>query len=125
MGIPFVEHGRDYHGCDCYGLVRLVLLEQFGTPLPELLVGYADTRARQEIARMIDVTRPLLPFAVVVFPRPGDVVLIRNGGALCHFGVMVTARLLLHSEDPAGPRFDLISSPLLKPRIEGIYRHAA
>lgn len=126
MGIPFVDHGRDRTGCDCYGLSRLILLEQFAIPaaaLPLLLVGYVDTQDRAEIARMINVHLPLLDFGPVFHPRPGDVVLIRNGGSACHLGVMVTRNLVLHTEASAGPRFDDIHRPHISPRVEGIYRY--
>lgn len=123
MQIPFVEKGRGPLGCDCYGLVRLVLAERYRLVLPELLAGYASTCDRAEIADLIDLQRPLLGFDPVEQPQPGDVVHIRQLSQGCHLGIMVTPQLVLHTEAPAGPRCERIAAPTLRPRILGFYRH--
>lgn len=33
IGVPFVDKGRSRGGCDCWGLVRMVMLEQRGVEL--------------------------------------------------------------------------------------------
>jgi cell wall-associated NlpC family hydrolase len=50
IGLLFREHGRD--GADCWGLVRLVLAEQFDINLPANVAGYAWTEDAPDIAVM-------------------------------------------------------------------------
>ena len=42
IGIPFVSGGRDKTGCDCYGLVRLILQNEYNIELPLLSGDYTN-----------------------------------------------------------------------------------
>ena len=50
MAVPYLDHGRDEHGLDCWGFVRLVrhlhhgfpLLDSFGTVDPDDKAGMTD-----------------------------------------------------------------------------------
>ncbi len=48
LGIPYREGGRGWDGCDCWGLVRLILLEERGIALPL----FSDVRSTEDFVRM-------------------------------------------------------------------------
>lgn len=129
IGLPFKEKGRDRDGVDCWGGVRLVLLEQAGIETPAYLAGYEGTgRAdAEDIARLIAGGLP----DYLEIPRdagaerPLDVVLMRRRGLPLHVGIVAAPGWMLHAErgaDMAAARyhgFDIWQS------IIGFYRHLA
>ena len=60
VGIPFVSGGRDRDGADCYGLARLVRMEQFGDTPPLLSGDYTDADNFAETEALMRSQRPLL-----------------------------------------------------------------
>ena len=53
LDIPFVERGRDRSGVDCWGLVRLVLQEQFGIEVPSYSDEYVSTCDNGRLAGVV------------------------------------------------------------------------
>ncbi len=53
IGIPFAERGRTRAGCDCWGLVRLVLAERFGIELPSYADGYETVKDHGRLVELI------------------------------------------------------------------------
>jgi cell wall-associated NlpC family hydrolase len=121
IGIPFVDHGRDESGCDCWGLVRLVYRNEYGIELSDLGPLYQNT---EDAAGMKQVFLAALPqWRQVEKPEIGDVVLLRIMGNPIHVGIVIDDGKMLHVEqglDSVVERFD--SSMWLK-RIEGFFRH--
>ncbi len=120
IGLPFVDHGRDRSGVDCWGLVRLVLMEQFDITLGDYV--YRDTFDQQAIpaafaAGAIDWRR-------VEHGQAGDVALLRVGGRPMHCGLVIEEGLMLHVESGLkGAFIEDYTGPKWRNRIEGIYRY--
>jgi cell wall-associated NlpC family hydrolase len=123
VGIPFRSHGRDRSGCDCYGLLALVLCEVFHLEVPSYAVDYLDATDAEEIAALIagemksrwkQITgteagatpegpspafccgrgqAPLRRAGEGAPVRPGDAIVLRIMGRAWHVGIVI---------DPAG-----------------------
>jgi hypothetical protein len=108
LTIPFVNKGKSADGCDCFGLVRFVLMVKLGivttdysfiTCTDYVSINDAIRAAERdsETWRSFDLgkaqTFDVVPMTEVY---RGDVV-------EAHVGIMVTNRYLLHTEKMSGP----------------------
>jgi cell wall-associated NlpC family hydrolase len=122
VGIPYVDRGRDRAGCDCYGLVRLVLAELRGVELPSFVERYQTEADRAERARLIaGELEPWQPVEIGA-EQPFDGVLMRAGRLLSHIGLVVAPGRLLHVSEGEDSRIDRYSVPPLSHRVAGFYR---
>ena len=122
VGIPFVSGGRGRDGADCYGLIRIVLLEQFDRVLPLLSNDYSDADNVAETEQIMRAKRPLLAGRQIENPETGDVCVIKFYGLPVHLGMYAGGGLLLHTLRTTGSVLQRLNDPLLKGRIEGWYR---
>lgn len=119
--IPFVDKGRTMKGCDCLGLVALVLKEQAGISIPDY--GFISHCDRKRIVEAIAKAKRA-PFEWEALPlqdcQPFDVVTMRSadGVEAEHIGVMVSKTHVLHTELASGPTCEDVHSPLIANRIE-------
>jgi cell wall-associated NlpC family hydrolase len=121
VGIPFVSGGRDRSGADCYGLVRLARMEQFGGRLPLLSGDYADADNVAETEALMRSKRPLLAGRRTEAPEAGDVCVLKFQGLPVHLGIYAGGGWLLHALKGVGSVLQRISDPRLAGRIEGWY----
>lgn len=131
IGLPFVDGGRTASGCDCWGLVRLVLAEQAGITLP----GHGDIAARDSRAIRDRVAADAASGDWVEVARDQvarlDVVTmlgrIHNGASVVagetHVGIALDARCLLHVEHGTDTVIVPLAGPLVRDRIRRIFRH--
>jgi cell wall-associated NlpC family hydrolase len=112
LSIPYLPDGRDRAGCDCWGLVRLVLIERFGKVVPSYTGMGAEEAARIESCNYEQIPEP----------EPGDIVLIRRHGIPAHAGVYIGDWKVLHSDSASGPCIECLDSPRIRGRVEGFYR---
>ena len=125
IGIPYAAAGRDRSGCDCYGLVRLVLAEQFGQGLPLVPERYAtDRQAREDMARVRATALALVPSDELApgQEQAGDIINIRVLGQPLHVGVVVAPGWMLHAQRGVGAALESYRSPKWGPRVLGFYR---
>lgn len=123
IGIPYLEHGRSRSGCDCWGLVRMVLTEHFSHVLPSLSEEYESVNS-ELTAALIDRHKPTVQAERVDEFFPGDIVVFRVLGLPSHVGVIVGPNYVLHIERGAASIAERLDSRRICSRIEGIYRVA-
>ena len=123
IGLPFKPHGRDRHGVDCWGLVRLVLAERFALNLPSYADGYGSTEDARDIGRLI--RGELVPWRPVAFgaEQPGDVVLMRLMNQPMHVGLVVDPGWMLHIEEGIDACLERYDGSRWRQRILGLYRY--
>lgn len=120
VGVEFSPHGRTLEGCDCYGLVRIVLAEQFNVHLPRLDTEYEFGDAySEELA--INSQLFVLPVKKVEKPFIADLVFLRYFGNTSHIGLYVGDSILLHTAPKRNSCLDSLQSPFLKSRITAYY----
>jgi cell wall-associated NlpC family hydrolase len=122
VGIPFRSNGRTPDGCDCYGLVRLVLRDVYGIAVPELSGDYTDALSLRETKGLFARNRPVLLAERQAEPEAGSVAVINERGYPCHLGIYAGGGYLLHTTLKTGSVAQRLTHPDLAARIEGYYR---
>ena len=124
LRVPFAEKGRDRSGADCWGLVRLVLEEQFGLlGLPGYESEYRNTSDRDGIAEAVR-SGLLDGWEPTDAPAAGVLVILRLAGRPWHCGVMANRNWMLHTLEGTGVCVERIDGMLWRNRIEGCWRYA-
>jgi len=122
IGIPFASNGRSMDGCDCYGLVRLVLRNEYGVDLPELSDNYADAQCVSETSRLFARHLPVLAAEKIGAAEEKAVAAITLHGVIAHIGIAAGGGYILHTGIKTGSICQRETHPGLRGRIEGYYR---
>lgn len=124
MKIPFMDGGRAMSGCDCFGLVRLVMNDQCGILLPSY--GEISARDLAKIAVSMEADAQSEAWIPVEQPREFDVVVMRwfARPQTGHVGIMVDDRRVLHTEERTGsPVIVPLTHYSIKGRVKWFRRH--
>lgn len=119
VGIPFKEHGRDFNGCDCWGLVRLWYKDKYNVHLPSYVDDYENVKDKNIAATMQTEKEKWL---CADSPEYGDVVLLRMAGLPMHCGVYLGKGKVLHVERGCDSIIEDLRRSKWKNRIMGYYR---
>ena len=124
IGIPFRPHGRDRDGCDCWGLLRLVLAEQFDTQIPAFHgMTWQPGDDRRALAAFMDEHRDIWSEVPAGQEQPGDGVLMRLMGHPIHCGIVVAPGWMLHVEGGADAAAEPYTDIRWNRRVLGFYRY--
>lgn len=123
IGLPFLERGRDRGGLDCWGLVRLVMAEQFGRALPSFADGYKAVARAADVADVFGRVLPLWDPVPAGGEEAGDVVVLRLRGAPMHVGMVLGDRQMLHVERGIDSAIESYAGPRWAERVYGFYRY--
>ena len=121
IGIPFVSNGRSFKGCDCYGLVRLVLHNEYGINLPELSNDYSNALNVSETSRLFTENLPVLTAKKIQEPVEKAIVVITERGRPAHIGIVAGGGFILHTGIKTNSVCQRAEHPGLRGRIEGYY----
>ena len=118
IGIPFLSGGRDRSGVDCYGLVRLILAEQYGYNLPVLAGEYTNCLSLAETVSLFRRQVPILT-EELEGPKVGAVALIQLRRLPCHLGLYCGEGCIIHARNNLGAVLEKIDSRLFPGKIVG------
>jgi len=124
VGIPYVPHGRDYDGADCWGLIYLYYRDVLCRPVPSYAAEMQTREFRPRGIGQLIVAERDAHWVEMAEPRQGDVVLMRNGPHHNHVGIRLDGGRLLHSDGPGPSCIERLDAMHLRNRIVGYYRLA-
>ena len=121
VGLPFLDHGRDWSGVDCWGLIVLVMREERDIALP----SYGETSAFDlaAVAGLIAGESALEPWSPAVRAEPFDVAVMHRRRDPVHVGIMVTENQILHIEQRTAAVMVPIDHASIRFRYPRFFRH--
>ncbi len=125
IGLPFLCRGRDRTGLDCWGLVRLVLAEEFRVFVPSFDVDYESTYQADKISAIVE--REAGGWQAVEHGKEvcGDVAVLMMRGRPMHVGIVMGDGQMLHIERGIDSVLEKYTTQKWAGRVYGFFRYAA
>lgn len=135
LNIPFLERGLTHAGCDCWGLYRLILMEQANIQLPEWIDIQPGADAAKVETILANANSPQWELINPGYEQKFDVVLMRGlvedknndrkHSAPIHIGCVVTSDILIQIERGSGVTIGNYKTHFkIRRRVVGFYRYA-
>lgn len=127
IGLEFEEHGRTRSGVDCWGLIKLVLVEHFAIQdVPDYRTYENSTHVRSVARAYLSGKKEArwteIPAGA---EKEGDVILLKAAGVPTHCGMVIVPGTMLHILNGIGSCLDGYWRPRWKSCVEGFYRHSS
>ena len=120
IGIPYAKFGRDFSGCDCFGLLHLVYRKEFNHTLPDFINDYSDKESMRDL---INYNIPILAGTPTDEPELGDIVVFNFFNMPIHLGIYINKNLVLHTLEKSDSCVERMNSHRLKGRLHGFYKY--
>ena len=124
IGIPFKAFGRDSHGLDCWGLVRLIYKHKLDIDLPSYINEYDGIEDRDKIAKAMEKHAYEWLEISSGNEQIFDVILMRIRGLPIHVGIVIAPGRMLHILSNMNVCLERYNTTLWHKRIQGFYRYA-
>lgn len=121
ISIPYKDHGLDFQGVNCWGLLYLIYLTERGITVPTYVEDYASSEDEIELGQLINQEK--VKWLEVKTPQKFDAILIRLKGQPMHCGVYLDNDLFIHCLKGSNVTIESINSVMWKNRILGYYRY--
>lgn len=113
--IPYVNNGRDFKGCDCYGLVKLMCKEMDNKEIPNYIYEDAQSPDNGKIYKE-ELKKGKW---VRCEAKKGAMILLRIDGIANHCGYMIDDTKFIHITKKTGVAMASINDSMFKNRIIG------
>ena len=123
VGLPWREHGRDFDGLDCWGLVYLIYLHELRIELPSYVDEYENTVDAKHLKKVYDQNMTAWSMLIHDQPRIFDVALMRVRGHPIHVGIYLEPGKMLHIEDGLNSVIEAYNGLQWQNRLIGFFRH--
>jgi cell wall-associated NlpC family hydrolase len=123
IGLPFEERGRSSSGCDCWGLVRLILREEMGIEVADFSEHYQSTGEFKRVKFLIEKEAQQWKQIGADEVRLADLVLLRFREYPLHIGMALEPGLMIHTERGKEAVIERYDQLKWINKIVGFYRH--
>ncbi len=123
IGLPFSDQGRDRSGLDCWGLVRLIMSEQFAIALPSYIKDYRRSTESEKIGDLVEKESMKWKLLLAGEEACGDVVVMRVRGRPMHVGMVLGDQQMIHIELGINSAIERYTGVRWADRVVGFYRY--
>lgn len=120
LSVPFVIHGRDYNGWDCWGLIFCAYRDVFADPIESFRHDYTSSVEYAELSALIEAKKTA--WISVDVPTEGDVGLYRITKYPCHVALVLPRGRMLHCEKRLGTISEPLDNLIWRNRNVGFFR---
>lgn len=122
IGIPYVDKGRTFKGCDCFGLVKLFYRNELNIDVPDVAIT-ADKPRRIFANFLNEISKN---WVEIDKPEKGCVIAMtaneQHPNLVTHFALVIDDKQVIHTLNKIGSHLVRLDDDKIKPFIKGYYK---